>query len=271
MWPALSPGTPVRFTESDRRGHSCKDASPFSDGDGLPASEGDQHGKGKGKERGILTPPPSPLDTVCSSCGHHRGGPTALHKLRCGHYLCHLCLQKKAATTMTGRQFVEEAKDVGRRIHGPREQGYAESWEGKVEIMMGLWERLGWACCGLPIPFNKYMDQKCIPDATSLRHLELWDKAIHIIETVGGRIILNALDPFMEIKVEGDEEVAVVRVQGKKGVDGLEKLEGIKYINPFERTVENPSGWQSHVPSLRAKAYARAKKEAALLEAGIVT
>lgn len=272
IWKDLTPEPIIEFPDPmSLHNHQCEDTSLLFRGvEPLDRS----CDKGIGPVSGPRQHPLPDIKStdgveICASCKHHRGRPWRMHKLPCGHYFCRLCLQHRASTSMgagprgthADMKFEESMRRVGRQMYGFWEPDYVGGWEGKNDLILGLWVRLGWTCCGQPIPFIDFIRRGCLHHVNAVKHLDLWSRAVRIITTIGGRIILEMLDPFMELEIEGNEEVAVLHVEGKKKLVGLEALDGIKYINPFERTESNPAGWTSHVPCLSAISEARVKKD----------
>ena len=271
IWEDLNPkATIVCAQPGDPDYHQCEDISILFRGVDPQARARDS---GFGPIGGPCQRPPLNINStdgveICISCQYHRGPPARMHRLRCGHYFCRFCLQHKASTSMwagergsdADMRFETTLRRVGRQMYDSRDPAYAGDLEEKNALIMMLWDHLGWTCCGQPIPFDKFIKMGCLAPVTAVKHLDIWGRAVRIITTIGGRIILEMLDPLWDLETEEKEEVAVLRVKGKKELEGLEALEGIKYINPFERTEENPKGWTSHIPCLSAMSEARIKK-----------
>lgn len=271
VWPDLTPEPIIEFPKSDSpHNHRCEDTSLLPPGVGL------RHPRNAGFgpiSRPRQRPPPEAESEaeieVCFSCKHHKGQRSRMHGLPCGHYLCRLCLQQRGATSMaagprgsdTDKRFEEVMRKLGCQMYDTDNPGYVEGLERKTNLILALWDRVGWTCCGQPIPFTDFIKKGCMSPPTAVKHLTLWSRALRIIQTTGGRIILGILDPFMDLETEENEEVAVLRVEGKEELKGLEALEGLKYVNPFERTKLNPAGWKSHVPVLSAISEARVMEE----------
>lgn len=271
VWPDLTPEPIIEFPKSDSLyNHRCEDTSLLPPGPGLRPLRNPGFGPvGGPRQRPSQEAERDASIEVCFSCNHHKGRRARMHGLPCGHYLCRLCLQQKAAASMaagprgsdTDKSFEEAMKRIGRQMYDTEDPGYVEGLKGKTNLMLALWDRVGWTCCGKPIPFTEFIKKGCIDAQMAVKHLSLWSRAILIIQTIGGRIILEILDPFMDLETEENEEVAVLHVKGKEELKELEALEGIKYVNPFERTRLNPAGWQSHVPALSAISKARVMEE----------